>query len=218
MDEFFKNNPNLFRNVNVDDKHSSFKGRQKMTIYNNNNNNNQLNYNKNQGRTSYKNIKNVLPGNRQNKQNSFIIGKFGKKTVVSQDLNTFLNKIKQAEWTTNTSYLLAKDINIKPVFTNYNNKEEYSIPNYSSKIDKYYLHLNEINSNDYLNYVNEIKNRKSKINQDVIKEKEEFMKVNFPNEGKLDVNTMLNRIRNNYQKFISNDQILYNKISQAIQH
>ena len=61
MDEFFKNNPNLFQNVNVDAKHSSFKGRQKMSIYNNNNNNNnQLNYNKNQGRTSYKNIKNIL--------------------------------------------------------------------------------------------------------------------------------------------------------------
>ena len=212
MDEFFKNNPNLFQNINADPKHSSFKERGKD---NNFNIKNQIN--NNQSHTGYKNSPSIR-NNKQNKPNSFIIGKFGKKTVVSQDLSTFLNKIKQAEWTTNSSYLLAKDIKIKPLFTSYNNKDDNNIPNYANKIDKYYLHLNEINFNDFSAYVNEIKNRKNKLHQDAKKEKEEFIRANFPNEGKVDLNTILNRIRNNYQSFISKDQILYNKISQAMQN
>ena len=212
MDEFFKNNPNLFQNINVDPKHSSFKerGKENNFIIKNLTNNNQ-------SHTGYKNspsIRNI----KQNKQNSFIIGKIEKKTVVSQDLSTFLNKIKHAEWTTNSSYLIAKEIKIKPLFTSYNNKDDNNIPNYANKIDKYYLHLNEINFNDFSAYVNEIKNRKNKLNQDAKKEKEEFIRANFPNEGKVDLNTILNRIRNNYQSFISKDQILYNKISQAMQN
>ena len=63
-----------------------------------------------------------------------------------------------------------------------------------------------------------IKTRKNKIDEDVKKEKFEFMKSNFPNEGKLDLKTILNRIRNNHGSFISKDQILFNKISQAMQY
>jgi hypothetical protein len=213
MDEFFKNNPNAFQNINIDPKHSSFKERDKNIKINNIN---QIN-NSNQSRGNYKNSPSIR-SRKQNKPNAFIIGKFGKKTVVSQDLSTFLNKIKQAEWTTNTSYLLAKDINIKPIFTSYNSKDDYNISYYANKIDKYYLHLNEINFNDFTAYVNEIKNRNNRLNQDAKKEKQEFIRANFPNEGKVDLNSILNRIRNNYQSFIEKDQILYNKISQAMQH
>jgi len=217
MDDFFKNNPNLFKNnININNKYNSFKGRQKINI---NNNNNQFSNtkNQNQNRYSVKNIKDNPRENIQNKNKSFIIGKFGKKTVVSQDLDTFLNKIKQAEWTTNPSYLIAKDINVKPIFTKNNNIDnDNKITKYSNNIDKLYLHLNEINTNDFLNYINEITNRKNKFDEEAKKEKEEFLKSNFYNQEKLNLNAILNRIRNNYMNFISKDQILYNKIYQTL--
>jgi len=217
MDDFFKNNPNLFgNNININNKYNSFKGRQKINI---NNNNNQFSNtkNQNQNRYSVKNIKDNPRENIQNKNKSFIIGKFGKKTVVSQDLDTFLNKIKQAEWTTNPSYLIAKDINVKPIFTKNNNIDnDNKITKYSNNIDKLYLHLNEINTNDFLNYINEITNRKNKFDEEAKKEKEEFLKSNFYNQEKLNLNAILNRIRNNYMNFISKDQILYNKIYQTL--
>ena len=217
MDDFFKNNPNLFgNNININNKYNSFKGRQKINI---NNNNNQFSNakNQNQNRYSVKNIKDNPRENIQNKNKSFIIGKFGKKTVVSQDLDTFLNKIKQAEWTTNPSYLIAKDINVKPIFIKNNNIDnDNNITKYSNNIDKLYLHLNEINTNDFLNYINEITNRKNKFDEEAKKEKEEFLKSNFYNQEKLNLNAILNRIRNNYMNFISKDQILYNKIYQTL--
>ena len=68
-----------------------------------------------------------------------------------------------------------------------------------------------------MNYANEINIRQSKIDNYVKKEKENFIKNNFEfNEGKLDMNSILQRIRNNYMNFISKDQILYNKIKHAI--
>ena len=217
MDDFFKNNPNLFgNNININNKYNSFKGRQKINI---NNNNNQFSNtkNQNQNRYSVKNIKDNPRENIQNKNKSFIIGKFGKKTVVSQDLDTFLNKIKQAEWTTNPSYLIAKDINVKPIFIKNNNIDnDNNITKYSNNIDKLYLHLNEINTNDFLNYINEITNRKNKFDDKEKKEKEEFLKSNFYNQEKLNLNAILNRIRNNHMNFISKDQILYNKIYQTL--
>ena len=231
MDDFFKNNPNLFgNNLNIknrniktsnikDYNNSSIEHKSKFNINNRNNfnNNNPYDYNGNQmfNRNSSKNKKDY----NENKQKPFIIGKFGKKTVVSQDLNTFINKMKKAEWTTNPSYLIAKDINITPTFEKNEKKENsYDIPRYSSTIDKLYLHLNPINFNDYMNYTNEIKNRKNKLNEEAKKEKEDFLRNNFPNEGKLDLKSILNRIRNNPQSFISKDQILYNKIYQPMNY
>ena len=68
-----------------------------------------------------------------------------------------------------------------------------------------------------MNYANEIKERQNKIDLYVKKEKEMFIRNNFGfNHGKLDMNTILGTIRNNYMSFISKDQILYNKINQAI--
>ena len=92
-----------------------------------------------------------------------------------------------------------------------------NFPKHSNIVDKLYLHLNKINIPDYMNYANEINIRQSKIDNYVKKEKENFIKNNFEfNEGKLDMNSILQRIRNNYMNFISKDQILYNKIKQAI--
>ena len=188
MEEFLRNNPNLF-----------------------NNNNNNINKNKN-----YQ--KHISFNSGQNGPQPFMVAKFGKKRVIAQDLTTFLNSIKQAEWTNNPAYLPAKDIEVKPTFKiNQNENNMNNFPKYSNTVDKLYLHLNKINIPDYMNYANEINIRQSKIDNYVKKEKENFIKNNFGfNEGKLDMNTILQRIRNNYMTFISKDQILYNKIKQAI--
>ena len=150
-------------------------------------------------------------------QNCFILGKFGKKTVVAQDLDTFLNSLKKAEWTTNPSYIMAKDINVKPTFNkSENSNDEPDIPKYSETVNKLYLHLNEINSNDFLNYIDEVNDRNNKLKQNAKKEKEEFMKLNFPNEENIDLSGILNKIKNNHKSFISKDQILFDKIKQAM--
>ena len=189
MEEFFRNNPNMFNN--------------------NINNNNIKNRNTIQKYQS--------PNNIQNNPPPFMVAKFGRKKVISQDLNTFLNSIKHAEWTNNPAYLAAKDIEVKPSFKINNLNNNDSIPKYSNTVDKLYLHLNKINIGDYMNYANEINQRQNKIDLYVQKEKEMFIRNNFGfNQGKLDMNTILGTIRNNYMSFISKDQILYNKINQAI--
>ena len=190
MEEFLKKNPNIF-------------------------NNNNINKNLNKSKTFQKQISSNY---NQNDLPPFMIAKFGKKKVISQDLNTFLNSIKHADWTNNPSYFPAKDIEVKPTFrTNNMDNNANNIPKYSNTVDKLYLHLNKINIGDYMNYANEINIRQNKIDAYVKKEKEQFIRNNFGyNEGKLDMNIILERIRNDYMSFISKDQILYNKINQAI--
>ena len=194
MEEFLRNNPNLLNNNSINN-----------------------NYNKNKN-TFQKQQSNNYNNNQVNNYPPFMIAKFGKKKVLSQDLNTFLNSIKHAEWTNNPSYLMAKDIEVKPTFnTNNSNYSENNIPKYSNTVDKLYLHLNKINIDDYVNYAKEINERQNKIDFYVKKEKEIFIKNNFGfNDGKLDMNIILEKIRNNYMSFISKDQILYNKLNQAI--
>ena len=190
MEEFLKINPNFFNNNNINNNSNKNKNIQKQ-ISNN--------YNQNSS----------LP--------PFMVAKFGKKKVISQDLNTFLNSIKHAEWTNNPAYLPAKDIEVKPTFKTNMDDNDNNIPKYSNTVDKLYLHLNKINIGDYMNYTNEINVRQNKIDAYVKKEKEQFIRNNFGyNEGKLDMNIILERIRNDYMSFISKDQILYNKINQAI--
>ena len=194
MEEFLRNNPNLLNNNSINN-----------------------NYNKNKN-TYQKQQSNNYNNNQVNNYPPFMIAKFGKKKVLSQDLNTFLNSIKHAEWTNNPSYLMAKDIEVKPTFnTNNSNYSENNIPKYSNTVDKLYLHLNKINIDDYVNYAKEINERQNKIDFYVKKEKEIFIKNNFGfNEGKLDMNSILESIKNNSMNFIAKDQILYNKINQAI--
>ena len=190
MEDFLKINPNFFNNNNINNYSNKNKNMQKQ-ISNN--------YNQNSS----------LP--------PFMVAKFGKKKVISQDLNTFLNSIKHAEWTNNPAYLPAKDIEVKPTFKTNMDNNANNIPKYSNTVDKLYLHLNKINIGDYMNYTNEINTRQNKIDAYVKKEKEQFISNNFGyNEGKLDMNIILERIRNDYMSFISKDQILYNKINQAI--
>ena len=202
MDDFYQNKQNLIgnniNNYSNNNKSNSYKGKIKMNANRNNNN-------------IYQNINNMGTHN-ENSKDFFIVGKFGKKLVIGQDLNTFLNKIKKAEWTTNPSYLIAKDIKIEPVLSQYNNNLNNEVPNYSSSIDKYYLHLHQLNQNDFLNYINEIQNRKNNLFTESKIEKEQFIRENFPNEGRIDVNSMLSRIRKNNMSFIIKDQILYNKL------
>ena len=191
MEEFFRNNPNIFDNNN------------------NNKNINNNNFIKNKNPIQKPQSQNY----NQNNSPPFMVAKFGKKKVISQDLNTFLNSIKHAEWTNNPGYLAAKDIEVKPSFniTNLSNNLN-NIPRYSNTVDKLYLHLNKINVGDYMNYANEINERQNKIDLFVKKEKEIFIRNNFGlNDGKLDMNSILEKIRNNYMSFISKDQILYNK-------
>ena len=194
MEEFFKINPNFFNNNNTN-------------IFNNNMNKNKNLFQKQLSHNYY-----------QNNTPTFMVAKFGKKKVISQDLNTFLNSIKHAEWTNNPAYLAAKDIEVKPTFKINNLSNNFdNFPKYSNTVDKLYLHLNKINIDDYINYSKEINERQNKIVFYVKKEKEIFMRNNFGfNEGKLDMNSILESIKNNSMNFIAKDQILYNKINQAI--
>ena len=113
MEEFLRNNPNLLNN-NINNNISKNKSLQK-----------QLSFNSGQ----------IGP-------QPFMVARFGKKKVISQDLNTFLNSIKQAEWTTNQAYLPAKDIEVKPTFKiNQTDNNINNFPKYSNTVDKLYLLL-----------------------------------------------------------------------------
>lgn len=147
----------------------------------------------------------------------FIVGRFGKNVIVSQDLRTFANSIKTAEWTNNQTYLLAKDIGVIPSFSTNNNNN--NLPRFSSKLDNLYFSLSSNSNicNDLHNYSREINERKRKLQEEVQKEKAEFIRTNFPNDiGNTSMSMMLDNIKKNKLDFIKKDQILYNKVVQMM--
>ena len=165
---------------------------------------------------------NYQPNNQNQNQNQnnngpkiFISGTIGRLTISSEDLETFSKSLKSAEWTTNANYLQAKNIDVKMKMSLQGQLQ--------SNIDKPRNRFNDFNINsnfnydEYQNFIKTVENQNKKIKYDIYKEKNEFLRVNFPNE-KPDVSNddIYKKIRENKKAVVEKDSNLYGKVERLI--
>lgn len=165
---------------------------------------------------------NYQPNNQNQNQNQnnngpkiFISGTIGRLTISSEDLETFSKSLKSAEWTTNANYLQAKNIDVKMKMSLQGQLQ--------SNIDKPRNRFNDFNINsnfnydEYQNFIKTVENQNKKIKDDIYKEKNEFLRVNFPNE-KPDVSNddIYKKIRENKKAVVEKDSNLYGKVERLI--
>ena len=165
---------------------------------------------------------NYQPNNQNQNQNQnnngpkiFISGTIGRLTISSEDLETFSKSLKSAEWTTNANYLQAKNIDVKMKMSLQGQLQ--------SNIDKPRNRFNDFNINsnfnydEYQNFIKTVENQNKKIKDEIYKEKNEFLRVNFPNE-KPDVSNddIYKKIRENKKAVVEKDSNLYGKVERLI--
>ena len=165
---------------------------------------------------------NYQPNNQNQNQNQnnngpkiFISGTIGRLTISSEDLETFSKSLKSAEWTTNANYLQAKNIDVKMKMSLQGQLQ--------SNIDKPRNRFNDFNINsnfnydEYQNFIKTVENQNKKIKDDIYKEKNEFLRVNFPNE-KPDVSNddIYKKISENKKAVVEKDSNLYGKVERLI--
>ena len=213
MNNYYNNNKPLYgqQNYGGNNYQNNFYQNQGMRPNNNyyNKNQNSNFYNQNQSNNSQNNYN-------QNDPNIFISGRIGRILISSEDLNTFSNSIKTVEWTKNQYYLQAKNIEVAPTFSNNSNNDNNNFNVPKSNLDEYIISGNSA-ENDFKTYLAEIEMRKKKQNEEIDKEKSEFIKVNFPNENPyMNVEEIYGKIGGNIKGVVSNDKNLYSMVERYL--
>ena len=184
-----------------------------VNIYNNlqvNNNNNLYNNNINPNINKNMNINFLADGA------TFIFSSIGKYTIINEDFNTFKNNLKSNEWTNNSLYKLAINVPVSPTFDTKKSKNGNLNSNIQNNFNNYLLNLPSY-LDDFNSYINEINNRNIKINEDIEKNKNNFISKNLPNENlNIDFNSLMNKISQNKSYILSKDQNLYTKVSNLL--
>ena len=176
-------------------------------------NNNYLNNNQNSNYNNYNNQQNNAQNNyNKNDPNVFISGRIGRILISSEDLQTFSNSLKSVEWTKNQYYMKAKNIEVAPTFSKNSNNENdnFSIP--KSCIDQYLISDNS-SGIELQNYLREIENRRRNQNEEIEKQRSEFLRANFPNDNPgMSVSEIYQKIGGNVKGVLSNDNNLYRMV------
>ena len=167
---------------------------------------------------------NYQPNNQNQNQNQnqnnngpkiFISGTIGRLTISSEDLETFSKSLKSAEWTTNANYLQAKNIDVKMKMS-LQGQLQSNIDRPRNRFNDFNINSN-FNYDEYQNFIKTVENQNKKIKDDIYKEKNEFLRVNFPNE-KPDVSNddIYKKISENKKAVVEKDSNLYGKVERLI--
>ena len=168
-----------------------------------NNYNPQNNYNKNQNL-------NQNP-NQNNGPKIFIAGKIGRMEISAEDLETFSKSLKSAEWTTNPNYLQAKNIDVKMKLSLKGQlQSDINVP--KNRFNDFYINSN-FNYDEYQKFVKGTEDEYKRKKDESEKEKNEFLRVNFPNE-KPDISNddLYKKIKEKKKDIISKDSNLFGKV------
>lgn len=177
------------------------------------NNYNQGNYNPN----LYNQQQNY--GNQPQNQNAgpkpFISGFIGRCKISSEDLQTFSKSIKEVEWTTNVNYMQAQNIPVRHKLSiQGENRNDVYIPRH--RFNDYYLNSN-FNPNEIITFVGEVKNTNNKVNEQINKEKNDFLKNNFPTENAdLALNDLYKKIGEKRKDVLEKDSNLYRRVENLL--
>ena len=189
--------------------------------YNQGNNYNQPNYNQGNNYNNY-NQQNYNQGNNynQNQNNNgpmpFISGHIGRLLISSEDIDTFSKSLRTTEWTNNPNYLQAKNVDVK-MKINLKGQLQYDINSPPKNRFNDYITNSNLNFNDFLNFVKSVEDENKKKKENVDKERNEFLKINFPNE-KPDISNddLYKKIGENKKGIVEKDTNLYGKVERFL--
>lgn len=178
-------------------------------FYNQGNYNQPNNYNPPNNYNQNQNLNQNL--NQNNGPKIFISGKIGRMDISAEDLETFSKSLKSAEWTTNPNYLQAKNIDVKMKLSLKGQlQNEINIP--KNRFNDFYIDSN-FNYDEYQKFVKGTEEEYKRKKDESEKEKNEFLRVNFPNE-KPDISNddIYKKIKEKKKDIISKDSNLYGKV------
>ena len=147
--------------------------------------------------------------------NTFVFAKIGHVEIVNEDLMTFKNNIKSTEWTQNSTYKNAKNIQITTSCGNSRNDNNQRL-NIQNNFNNYLLsfppHLT-----DFTNYENDINERFSKLDTEDQNKNREFITKHLSNTStEIDFQSLLSKISENRSYILSKDQVLYKKVEKIL--
>ena len=149
-------------------------------------------------------------------QNTFFVyGKIGNKTIAQEDRQSFLNNLRDTNWTQVSLYKNSKNAQVK---TSFAPKQGNSISDdhmfeYAS-FDRYYIELEPALSN-FNFYLNDIQQGQSGMHETVQNKKNTFLS-NIQGETDADFNTILYKIKQNRSYILSKDEQLYKKVANIL--
>ena len=137
--------------------------------------------------------------------NTFIFAKIGQVEIANENLMTFKNNIKSTEWTQNSTYKNAKNIQITTTCGNSRNDNNQRL-NIQNNFNNYLLSFPSYLT-DFANYENEIKQRFSKLDTEDQNKNREFISQNLSNTStEIDFQTLLSKISENRSYILSKKQ------------
>ena len=169
------------------------------------------------GAGNYYNNMNYNQGNSYNQNNNvpqaFISGKIGRLAISSEDLETFSKSLKSAEWTNNANYAQAKNVLIK-IKNMQGEKEDIEKP--KNRFNDYNTYSN-FNFNEFQNFIKNAEDENRRQKDAVVKEKNEFLRINFPSE-KPDISNddIYKKIGENRKSVVEKDANLFRKIERLL--
>ena len=220
MSYYNNNNPGgIYGNRN-----NNLYGQQGQNIYSNQNYNHpqgnyQNNYNPGGNFNQNNNYQQQNYNNQNQQQNNgpipFISGKIGRILISSETLETFSKSLRSAEWTNNSSYMQAKNIEVK-MKTNSQNQSQNNINVPKNRFNEYGLNSN-FNLNNFTNFLKEVNESNRKIKEKVENENNNFIRNNFPNErNDLSMNNLYVKIGQNRKDVLMKDSTLYRKVERLL--
>ena len=147
--------------------------------------------------------------------NTFIFAKIGQVEIANENLMTFKNNIKSTEWTQNSTYKNAKNIQITTTCGNSRNDNNQRL-NIQNNFNNYLLSFPSYLT-DFANYENEINQRFSKLDTEDQNKNREFISQNLSNTStEIDFQTLLSKISENRSYILSKKQDLYKKVEKIL--
>lgn len=191
--------------------------------YNQGNNYNQPNYNQqNYNQPHNYNQQNYNQGNNfnQNQNNNgpipFICGHIGQLLISSEDIDTFSKSLRTTEWTNNQNYLQAKNIEVK-MKINLKGQLQYDINSPPRNRFNDYITNSNFNFDEFQNYLKSIEEENKTKKENADKEKNEFLRINFPNEKPdLPNEDLYKKIGENKKGIVEKDTQLYGKVERFL--
>ena len=162
--------------------------------------------------------------NQQNNQNQnqnnngpkiFISGYIGRLKISAEDLETFSKSLKSAEWTTNANYLQAKNIDVRlKISLQGQNRSDVNIP--KNRFNDYLTNSN-FNYDEFQNFIKNAEENNKRKKEEGKKERNEFLRINFPNESAdISNDELYKKIKEKKNDVIKNDSNLYGKVERLL--
>ena len=158
-------------------------------------------------------------GNQAQNQNAgpkfFISGFIGRAKISGEDLQTFSKSIKEVEWTTNVNYMQAQNIPVRHKLSGQGEKRnDVYIPRH--RFNDYYINSN-FNPNEIVTFIGEVTNNNQRFKEQTTKERDDFLKNNFPTESAdLPMNDLYTKIGGKRKEILEKDNSLYRKVENLL--